>query len=191
MPRRTRIHIDGLPLHIAHPGRRIALRASALRRSSVPALGVDPAILPNLRRQVMGYESLDGAQRNPGRPAAPSRATPMCPALPPDSAIAPSGLRWLGVDPAILPNLRRTRGKGAGKGAGLNFCPLPRPLTLQDHDAPWGPWSCLSSWPEYLRGMPNFQFTECFEREVLRKRPYLRKEWCIFVVENPARWEPR
>jgi len=39
--------------------------------------------------------------------------------------------------------------------------------------------------------MSNFQFTECFEREVLRKRPYLRKEWCIFVVENPARWEPQ
>jgi hypothetical protein len=39
--------------------------------------------------------------------------------------------------------------------------------------------------------MSNFQFTEYFEREVLRKRPYLRKEWCIFVVENPARWEPR
>ena len=31
--------------------------------------------------------------------------------------------------------------------------------------------------------------TEYFEGEVLRKRPYLKKEWCIAVVENPVRWE--
>jgi len=28
-----------------------------------------------------------------------------------------------------------------------------------------------------------------FEREVLRKRPYLRREWCIGVVEAPVRVE--
>ena len=37
--------------------------------------------------------------------------------------------------------------------------------------------------------MGDFRFTEYFEGEVLRKRPYLKKEWCIAVVENPVRWE--
>lgn len=32
-------------------------------------------------------------------------------------------------------------------------------------------------------------FTSYFEREVLRKRPYLEKSWCIRVIENPVRWE--
>jgi hypothetical protein len=34
-----------------------------------------------------------------------------------------------------------------------------------------------------------YGFTEYFEREVLRKRPYLQKEWCIRVLENPLRSE--
>ncbi len=37
-----------------------------------------------------------------------------------------------------------------------------------------------------LYGMVTFQFTEYFENEVLRKRPYLQKEWCARVVENPV-----
>jgi hypothetical protein len=37
--------------------------------------------------------------------------------------------------------------------------------------------------------MPEYRFTEYFEREVLRKRPYLRREWCIEVVERPVRVE--
>ena len=37
--------------------------------------------------------------------------------------------------------------------------------------------------------MPEFQFTAYFEREVLRKRPYLERAWCIRVVTNPARAE--
>jgi hypothetical protein len=37
--------------------------------------------------------------------------------------------------------------------------------------------------------MPEFRFTDYFEREVLRKRPYLRREWCIAVVERPIRVE--
>lgn len=37
--------------------------------------------------------------------------------------------------------------------------------------------------------MRDFRFTAYFEREVLRKRPYLKKEWRIIVVENPVRWE--
>jgi hypothetical protein len=30
-----------------------------------------------------------------------------------------------------------------------------------------------------------YKFTDYFENEVLRKRPYLKKEWCIQVLENP------
>ena len=37
--------------------------------------------------------------------------------------------------------------------------------------------------------MTDYQFTEYFENEVLRKRPYLKKEWCIFVVENAVHSE--
>lgn len=37
--------------------------------------------------------------------------------------------------------------------------------------------------------MKEYRFTEYFEKEVLRKRPYLKKEWCIRVLENPLRQE--
>ncbi len=37
--------------------------------------------------------------------------------------------------------------------------------------------------------MAEYQFTEYFEKSVLRKRPYLRKEWCIQVVEHLIRSE--
>jgi hypothetical protein len=37
----------------------------------------------------------------------------------------------------------------------------------------------------------EFLFTEYFESQVCRKRPYLKKEWCIAVVRNPIRWEPQ
>lgn len=37
--------------------------------------------------------------------------------------------------------------------------------------------------------MPEFQFTAYFEHEVLRKRPYLEREWCTRVVTNPTRVE--
>lgn len=36
-----------------------------------------------------------------------------------------------------------------------------------------------------------YNFTAYFEREVLRKRTYLQKEWCIRVLENPLRFEPQ
>ena len=39
------------------------------------------------------------------------------------------------------------------------------------------------------RGMVEYRFTEYFETEVLRKRPYLKKEWCVRVVEHPIRSE--
>jgi hypothetical protein len=41
----------------------------------------------------------------------------------------------------------------------------------------------------YPRGVAEYRFTEYFEKEVLRKRPYLRKEWCIRAVEQPQRSE--
>ena len=37
--------------------------------------------------------------------------------------------------------------------------------------------------------MNDYKFTEYFEKEVLRKRPYLKKEWCIQVIENPIKME--
>ncbi len=39
--------------------------------------------------------------------------------------------------------------------------------------------------------MEKYTFTEYFEKEVLRKRPYLKKEWCINVIENPLKSEPQ
>lgn len=35
----------------------------------------------------------------------------------------------------------------------------------------------------------EYTFTAYFENEVMRKRPYLRKEWCIRVVEQPVKVE--
>ncbi len=37
--------------------------------------------------------------------------------------------------------------------------------------------------------MKDYLFTEYFENEVLRKRPYLKKEWCVSVCENPLKVE--
>jgi hypothetical protein len=37
----------------------------------------------------------------------------------------------------------------------------------------------------------EYRFTDYFENEVLRKRPYLKKEWCIRVIEDPIRSEPQ
>ena len=34
--------------------------------------------------------------------------------------------------------------------------------------------------------MARYRFTEYFENEVLRKRPYLTRDLCIQVVQNPA-----
>ena len=37
----------------------------------------------------------------------------------------------------------------------------------------------------------KYKFTEYFENEVLRKRPYIKKEWCVGVLENPTKSEPQ
>ena len=39
--------------------------------------------------------------------------------------------------------------------------------------------------------MPTYLYTEYFEEQVLKKRPYLKKEWCVEVVENPIKSEPQ
>ena len=39
--------------------------------------------------------------------------------------------------------------------------------------------------------MAEYRFTGYFEKEVLRKRPYLRKEWCTRVLDKPLRSEPQ
>jgi len=35
----------------------------------------------------------------------------------------------------------------------------------------------------------RYKFTSYFEKEVLRKRPYIKKEWCIQVLQAPIRSE--
>jgi hypothetical protein len=37
----------------------------------------------------------------------------------------------------------------------------------------------------------EYRFTDYFENAVLKKRPYLRKEWCIRVLREPLRSEPQ
>lgn len=37
--------------------------------------------------------------------------------------------------------------------------------------------------------MKKYSFTDYFENEVLRKRPYRKKEWCVRVIENPLKME--
>lgn len=39
--------------------------------------------------------------------------------------------------------------------------------------------------------MTEYRFTEYFENEVLRKRPYIKKEWCIRVIERPLKAGPQ
>jgi hypothetical protein len=38
---------------------------------------------------------------------------------------------------------------------------------------------------------PTYQFTAYFEHEVLRKRPYILREWCIRIIEAPEKMEPQ
>jgi hypothetical protein len=37
--------------------------------------------------------------------------------------------------------------------------------------------------------MKNYKFTSYFENEVLNKRSYLNKEWCMRVLESPVKME--
>ncbi len=40
-----------------------------------------------------------------------------------------------------------------------------------------------------LKEDKKFSFTNYFENQVLKKRPYLKKEWCIEIVRNPIKME--
>ena len=37
--------------------------------------------------------------------------------------------------------------------------------------------------------MSRYSYTNYFENQVLRKRPYLQRDWCIYVIENPEKVE--
>jgi hypothetical protein len=37
--------------------------------------------------------------------------------------------------------------------------------------------------------MPTYRHSSYFELEVLRKRPCLRREWCVAIIEHPVRVE--
>ena len=39
--------------------------------------------------------------------------------------------------------------------------------------------------------MADYLFTNYFLNEVLRKRPYIKPEWCVFVIENAVQSEPQ
>lgn len=39
--------------------------------------------------------------------------------------------------------------------------------------------------------MVEYKFTDYFEQQVLRKRSYLKKEWCIYAIENAVHSEPQ
>jgi len=47
----------------------------------------------------------------------------------------------------------------------------------------------VGEWSAILKPMSDYRFTDYFENEVLRKRPYLQKHWCIAVIENPIKVE--
>ena len=37
--------------------------------------------------------------------------------------------------------------------------------------------------------MEVYKFTDYFEAEVLRKRPYIQKIWCVYVIKHAVRSE--
>jgi hypothetical protein len=43
----------------------------------------------------------------------------------------------------------------------------------------------------YAAAVAEYAFTDYFEKAVLKKRPYLRREWCVHVLEHPIRSEPQ
>ena len=49
----------------------------------------------------------------------------------------------------------------------------------------------LSAFGGILPNMSRYSYTNYFENQVLRKRPYLKREWCVYVIENPEKAEPQ
>jgi hypothetical protein len=41
------------------------------------------------------------------------------------------------------------------------------------------------------RAMRQYRYTAYFEKEVLRKRPYLKRAWCEYVIERAEKAEPQ
>ena len=37
--------------------------------------------------------------------------------------------------------------------------------------------------------MKNYRYTDYFENGVLMKRPHIKKEWCLNIIENPKKVE--
>lgn len=37
--------------------------------------------------------------------------------------------------------------------------------------------------------MAKYKFTDYFEKEILRKRSYIKKKWCVAIIENPIKVE--
>ena len=64
---------------------------------------------------------------------------------------------------------------------------VTRPRRIADVSATQQTGDALSRIRAQLAPMPDYRFTDYFESTVLRKRPYLRREWCIAVVANPVR----
>ncbi len=39
--------------------------------------------------------------------------------------------------------------------------------------------------------MPEYRYTDYFEKQVLRKRPTLKKGWCVYVLEHAVHCKPQ
>lgn len=39
--------------------------------------------------------------------------------------------------------------------------------------------------------MAKYKFIEYFLKKVLQKRPYIKKEWCVRIVQDPLKSEPQ
>ena len=42
---------------------------------------------------------------------------------------------------------------------------------------------------QYSMTLSDYKFTNYFMKEIIRKRPYIKKEWCIRIIENPLKIE--
>jgi hypothetical protein len=52
-------------------------------------------------------------------------------------------------------------------------------------------FAVTQSRPDSASDANRGRFTEYFEKEVLRKRPYIKKEWCTRVLDKPLTSEPQ
>jgi hypothetical protein len=88
--------------------------------------------------------------------------------------------------------VRARPGAEARFGEGCRIEAVPKPSS-QDFDLPdLRVHATPARRAEYpCRVAQAYRFTEYFEKEVLRKRPYLTKDVCIRVVEQPIRDEPQ